>query len=41
MSDSEIIERVRKNVESPTISTDTGLEAAQKIGEVAAKENIE
>jgi len=41
MSDNEIIERVQKNVESPTISTDTGLEAAQKIGEIAARENIE
>lgn len=41
MSDNEIIERVQKNVESPTISTDTGLEAAQKIGEIAAGENIE
>src|SRR5882757_8425848 len=41
MSENEIIERVQKNVESPTISTDTGLEAAQKIGEVASRENIE
>lgn len=41
MSDNEIIERVQKNVESPTISTDTGLEAARKIGEIAARENIE
>lgn len=41
MSDNEIIERVQRNVESPTISTDTGIEAAQKIGEVAARENIE
>jgi hypothetical protein len=41
MSENEIIERVRKNVESPTISTDTGLEAARKIGEIAEKENIE
>lgn len=41
MSDNEIIERVQKNVESPTISTDTGLEAAAKIGEVAAAEKIE
>lgn len=41
MSENEIIERVQKNVESPTISTDTGLEAAQKIGEIAEKENIE
>lgn len=41
MSDKEIIERVQKNVESPTISTDTGLEAVQKIGEIARQENIE
>ncbi len=41
MSENEIIERVQKNVESPTISTDTGLEAARKIGEIAEKENIE
>lgn len=41
MSDNEIIERVQRNVESPTISTDTGLEAAQKIGEIAARENVE
>ena len=40
MSDNEIIERVQKNVESPTISTDTGLEAARKIGEIAESENI-
>ncbi len=41
MSDNEIIKRVQKNVESPTISTDTGLEAAEKIGEIAASENVE
>jgi len=41
MSDNEIIERVQKNVENPTISTDTGLEAARKIGEIAASENVE
>ena len=41
MSDNEIIERVQKNVESPTISTDTGLEAAQKISKVAGSENVE
>ena len=40
MSDNEIIERVQKNVESPTISTDTGLEAAQKLGEIAESEKI-
>jgi hypothetical protein len=41
MSDNEIIERVQKNIESPTISTDTGLEAATKIGAIAAAEKIE
>ena len=41
MSDKEIIERVRKNVESPTISTNTGLEAARKIGAIAEGENVE
>ncbi len=41
MSDNEIIERVQKNVESPTISTDTGLEAARKIGKIAEGENVE
>jgi hypothetical protein len=41
MSDNEIIERVQKNVESPTISTDVGLEAAVEIGKIAADENIE
>lgn len=41
MSDNEIIERVQRNVENPTVSTDTGLEAAQKIGEIARTENID
>jgi hypothetical protein len=41
MSENEIIERVQKNVESPTISTDVGLEAARKIGEIADAENVE
>lgn len=41
MSENELVERVKKNVESPTISTDTGLEAAQEIGEIAERENIE
>ncbi len=41
MSDNEIIERVQKNVESPTISTETGLEAARKIGAIAEGENVE
>lgn len=40
MSDSEIIERVEKNVEKPTISTDTGLEASIEIGKTAETENV-
>ncbi len=41
MSDSEIIERVEKNVEKPTISTDTGLEASMEIGKTAEAENVD
>lgn len=41
MSENEIIELVQKNVESPTISTDTGLEAAQKIGKIAEDEKVD
>jgi len=41
MSDYEIIERVEKNIEKPTISTDTGLEASLEIGKTAAAENID
>lgn len=41
MSENELIERVQKNVESPTISTDVGLEAAQEIGKTAERENVE
>lgn len=41
MSDQEIIERVQKNVDSPTISTDTGLAAARQIGDIAEVEKIE
>ncbi len=40
MSENEIIERVERNVERPTISTDTGLEAAREIGKTAASENV-
>ena len=40
MSENEIIERVGKNVAQPTISTDTGLEAAREIGKTAASENV-
>lgn len=41
MSENEIIELVKKNVENPTISTDTGLEAAQKIGKIAEGEKVD
>ena len=41
MSDQEIIERVQKNVDSPTISTDTGLAAARQIGDIAEAESVE
>ena len=41
MSDRDLIEKVEENIKSPTISTDTGLEAAQKIGKVAEAENID
>ena len=41
MSDKDLIEKVEQNIKSPTISTDTGLEAAQKIGEIADAENID
>lgn len=37
----QLIERVLQNVAHPTISTDTGLEAAQAIGQLAAQEEIE
>lgn len=41
MSENEIIELIQKNVENPTISTDTGLEAAQIIGRIAESEKVE
>jgi hypothetical protein len=41
MSENEIIERVQKNVESPTVSSDTGLEAAGELGKIAEAEQIE
>ncbi len=41
MSDQEIIERVQRNVDSPTISTDTGLAAARQIGDLAETEKVE
>jgi hypothetical protein len=37
----ELVERMLENVASPTISTDTGVEAAQKIGRLADQEEIE
>lgn len=41
MSENEIIERVQKNVESPTLSSDTGIEAANELGKIAEAERIE
>jgi hypothetical protein len=41
MSENEIVELIRKNIENPTISTDTGLAAAQEIGRIAARERVE
>ena len=37
----QLVERVLQNVASPTISTDTGLEAAQAAGRLADQEEIE
>lgn len=44
MSESEyqqLVERMLQNVASPTISTDTGIEAVQQIAQLAAQEDIE
>ena len=44
MSESDyqrIVEYVLQNIAQPMIATDTGIEAAQKIGELAAQEEIE
>lgn len=44
MSESDyqrIVERILESVANPTISTDTGLEAAQQFGEMATREEIE
>lgn len=44
MSENEyqrIVERIAQSVASPMIATDTGIEAAQKFGELAAQEQIE
>jgi len=37
----ELVERMLENTSVPTISSDTGLEAAQKIGQLASQEEIE
>jgi hypothetical protein len=37
----QLIERMVQNVASPTISTDTGIEAVQQIAQLAMKEEIE
>mgnify|MGYP007071053551 CR=1 FL=1 len=36
----QLIGRVLQNVANPTISTDTGVEAAQQIGQLAKQEEI-
>ena len=44
MSESDyqrIVERMLENAANPTISTDTGLEAAQQVGQLATQEEIE
>jgi hypothetical protein len=41
MSENDIIERVQKNAASPTVSSDTGLEAASELGKIAESEQIE
>lgn len=37
----ELVERMLQNVASPTISTDTGIEAVQQVAQLAAQEEIE
>ena len=37
----QIIDRILENAANPTISTDTGLEAAQMVGQMANREEIE
>ncbi len=37
----ELVERMLENTSVPMISSDTGLEAAQKMGQLAAQEEIE
>jgi hypothetical protein len=44
MSESDyqrLVEYIQQNIAQPMIATDTGLEAAQQVGELAAKEEIE
>lgn len=44
MSDADyqqVVERILENAANPTLATDTGLEAAQTIGQLAAQEEIE
>ena len=44
MSESDyqrIVERVSQSVAQPMIGTDTGIEAAQRMGQLAAEEEIE
>jgi hypothetical protein len=37
----QLVERVERSVANPTISTDTGVEAVQRVGQLAAQEEIE
>ena len=37
----QLVERMLENTSVPTISSDTGLEAAEKVGQLAAQEEIE
>ena len=37
----QIVERVGRSVANPTLSTDTGVEAVQQVGQLAAQEKIE
>ena len=36
-----LIEHIQQNVAQPIIATDTGLEAARQVGEIAAQEESE
>ena len=36
-----IVERVQQTIATPTILTDTGIEAAQQVAQLAAKEEVE